>query len=133
MAIKRPIALTASLPGFTPLKFSGTLSDTAAINTTTTKTITPATPIVMSTGYVRIKGTGFPGAGAGVCSGIKVTMTDGTTTVTVVNLPTFAASELMDITRTFNVDIGATSISVAITMTNVANGQMTFDFEVGAN
>ena len=124
------------IPNFSsPLQFGmQTLATTAAINTTTSTTTTLPTGVAIHQGLLRIKGTSYPGAGAGVISGLKVTATDGTNT-RVLRGPgaSFAASDLPDEVTMFVLDIGATSFTVAVTMTNVANGQLLYDFEIAGN
>lgn len=115
-------------------------SVTNATNATTTTTFTNAqlnaiAPDIMC-GYVRIKtlttgATAYPGAGAGVCSAIKISVSDGTSTIVIANVPTFAASDLFDLTFPFMCDLAAgATIAFAVTMTNVANGQLVTDMEV---
>lgn len=104
------------------------------INTTTTTVLTPAMLASFRSGRVRVRGFAYPGAGAGQCTAIKITATDGTTTYVLGNIATFAASEFFDFVLSFGpLEIAATSVSVAITMANVANGQLTADLELAVN
>jgi hypothetical protein len=105
------------------------------INATTTTNI-PVVGNPFRSGKVRIRGFDFPGAGAGQCTLIKVIAknTGATVTATVANVPTFAASEKFDLNLQFGpLEFDAVSIDVAITMANIANGQLTTDFEICVN
>lgn len=103
------------------------------INATTTTTLIP-TGNPFRSGKWRVRGIAYPGAGAGQCTAIKVTVTDGSATHVLAILPSFAASDLFNVGGEFGpLEIAATSISFAVTMANVANGQLTADFEVGVN
>lgn len=111
------------------------------INVTTTTTFSNANlnniPNFHS-GIIRIKTQNtialtYPGTGAGQVTSIKVTITDGTNTLVLINVPTFAANDLFDLIVPFITDLDATSISIAVAVANVANGQATLDFEVAVN
>lgn len=120
--------------GVPPMVYASTLATTAAINTTTSTTTSLPTNISIHQGFLRFKATSYPAAGAGVISGVKITATDGTNT-RVLKGPgaSFAASDLPDEMFAFCVDINIVSVTVAVTMTNVANGQLLYDFEVCGN
>lgn len=133
--------VTKISPGLmSPAVYAKKESVTNALNATTTTTFSNANLSAIPNfhfGYLRIKtlttiATAYPGTGAGVCSAITVTVSDGTNTVKIYNQQgSYAASDLFDITIPFCCDIDATTLAIAVTMTNVANGQLVTDFEVG--
>jgi|SRR5579862_175549 len=120
--------------GVPPMVYASTLATTAATNATTTTATALPTGITIHQGQLRFKATSYPGAGAGQITGLKVTATDGTNT-RVLRGPgaSFAASDLPDEVTSFCTDIAINSISVIVTMGNVANGQLLYDFEVAGN
>lgn len=122
------------IPGWYPLVWRGqSVSQNAPINATTTFTITTPTGVTARQGYVRFRISAYPGAGAGQVTKVKITGTDGVTTVVLSILASFDASDLADVTRAFCTDLGINSISFIVTMANVVNGQATVDMEIGAN
>ena len=133
MALTRSVKET--MPGFGhPTEVIQSQDVNNPINATTTTTLSTVMLASFKSGKIRIKGFAYPGAGAGQCTAIKVTATDGVTTVVIRNITTFAASEFFDILIDFLLDqIAATSVSIAVTMANVANGQLTTDFELACN
>jgi|SRR5581483_5829219 len=134
------MAITNSLktlfPGFgNPTLQAQLLSQTFAINATTTKTFSSFTPVTTCrSGWVRIHGISYPGAGAGQITGIKITGSDGTNTVELyMDTTSRTASDLPDLIFPFITELSLTSVAVAITMANVANGQLSADLELVAN
>jgi hypothetical protein len=102
------------------------------INATTTTNLTGFRNPIRS-GLVSIRGIAYPGGGAGQCTAIVVKATDGTTTQVLAVVPSFAASDKFNLNIPFGpLDFDATTVSVSVTMANVANGQLTADFEVAA-
>lgn len=109
------------------------VSQNAPINATTTITQALPTNITVHQGYVRVRLSAYPDAGAGQCTKLKITVTDGTTTLVLDTINTFDASDLFDYVCPFVVDLGVNSVSVAVTMANVVNGRGTIDLELGGN
>lgn len=104
------------------------------VNATTTTNLAPAMLADFRSGRVRVRGFDYPGAGAGQATAVRVIAKNVSASHVIAVLPSFAASDLFDILISFGpLEIAATSVDVAITMANVANGQLTADFELCVN
>lgn len=113
-----------------PTEYVSLVAQNVPINATTTFALTGFVNYVRS-GRIRYK---VSAAGAaGQVTAIKITATDGTTTVTLYQDATArTAGELQDFLWTFISELNLTTITVAITMAN-AGAANTADFEIAGN
>ena len=135
MAIGRSIKET--FPGYGQVTdYIQSLAVNNPINATTTTNLAPAMLTAFRSGKVCIRGIAYPGAGAGQCTAIRVIAKNTGATISHVIgvLPSFAASDLFHVTVPFGpLEFDAASVDIAITMANVANGQLTADLELAVN
>ena len=113
-----------------PTEYVSLLAQNVPINATTTFALTGFVNYVRS-GRIRFKTTTAPASSQ--ITGIKITGTDGTNTVTLYQDATArTAAEFEDFMWTFISELNLTTISVLVTLAN-AGSAYTADFEVAGN
>jgi len=124
--------LTTIMPAFgAPTEYITLLAQNLPINATTTFALTGFVNFIRS-GRVRFKSTATGGAGSQI-TGIKITATDGTSTVTLYQDGTArTANEFEDFLWSFISELNLTTVNVAVTTAN-AGGAATLDLEVTGN
>jgi hypothetical protein len=123
--------LTTLMPAFgAPTEYITSLSVNIPINATTTTALTGFTNFVRS-GRVRFKSQAA--LTASQLTGVVVTATDGTSTVTLyADATTRVAANFVDFLYSFISELNLTTVSVALTLANVG-GAATVDFEITGN
>lgn len=123
--------LTVLMPAFgAPTEYVTSVAVNLPINAATTTALTGFLNFVR-TGRVRFKTTTAPAAS--VITGIKITGTDGSATVTLyMDTTTRIATEFQDFLYSFISELNLTTISVIVTLAN-AGSAITADFEVTGN
>lgn len=123
--------LTSIMPAFgQATEYVTLLAQNVPINAATSFALTGFGNFVRS-GRVRFKTTTAPAAA--VISGIKITGTDGSATVTLyMDTVTRIATEFQDFLYSFISELNLTTITVIVTLTN-AGSAITADFEVTGN
>lgn len=98
----------------------------------TTNVLSGATfpSVTFRSGRVHLKFTGFPASTQ--VTAIVVTVTDGTTTEYIANIPTYAANQRPNLLVDFITDLALNSVSVSVTLAN-AGTAATADCEVIAS
>lgn len=124
--------LTTIMPAFgAPTEYVTLVAQNVPINATTTFALTGFINFVRS-GRIRFKTTATGGAASGVTA-IKITGTDGSTTVTLYQDTTVrTTNEFLDLLFAFISELNLTTISVLITTPN-AGGAATADLEITGN
>jgi hypothetical protein len=113
-----------------PTEYVNLLAQNVPINATTTFALTGFVNYVRS-GKVRFKVTAAPASSQ--ITGIKITATDGTTTVTLYQDATArTAAELVDLLFSFISELNLTTVNVLVTLAN-AGSAMTADLEITGN
>lgn len=120
-------------PGFgNPGEYVSLLNQQAAINATTAFALTGFVNWV-SSGIIRLRTIGI-GVGAAQVTGLKITATDGTDTETLYqDAIARTASEFHNMLFHFVSELKFTTITVSVTLANVANGTYNYDIEVAGN
>lgn len=114
-----------------PGEYVSLLTQSLVRNASTAFTLTGFVNYVRS-GWVRIKS--ITAVAAAGLSGIKITGTDGTTTVTLYqDGTTRTVNELLDLVIPIISDLNLTTITVTVTMINAGASDPTCDFEVCGN
>lgn len=123
--------LTVLMPAFgAPTEYVTSVAVNLPINAATSTALTGFLNFVR-TGRVRFKTTTAPAAS--VITGIKITGTDGSATVTLyMDTTTRIATEFQDFLYSFISELNLTTISVIVTLAN-AGSAITADFEVTGN
>lgn len=123
--------LTVLMPAFgAPTEYLTSVAVNLPINAATSTSLTGFLNFVR-TGRVRFKTTTAPAAS--VITGIKITGTDGTSTVTLyMDTTTRIATEFQDFLYSFISELNLTTVSVIVTLAN-AGSAITADFEVTGN
>ena len=124
--------LTTLMPAFgAPTEYVTLTAQNLPINATTTFSLTGFVNFVRS-GRIRWKHTATGGAASQV-TGVKITATDGTNTVTLyMDTTSRTANEFNDFLYSFISELNLTTISVLITTAN-AGGAATLDLEITGN
>lgn len=124
--------LTTIMPAFgAPTEYVTLVTQNVPINATTSFALTGFINFVRS-GRIRFKTTATGGAASGV-TGVKITGTDGSTTVTLYQDTTVrTTNEFLDLLFAFISELNLTTITVAITTPN-AGGAATADLEITGN
>jgi hypothetical protein len=114
-----------------PTEYVSLVAQNVPINATTSFALTGFVNFVRS-GRIRFKTTATGGAGSQI-TGIKITATDGTSTVTLYQDGTArTANEFEDFVWTFISELNLTTVTVIITTAN-AGGAATADLEIAGN
>lgn len=118
-------------PGYGQVtEYVSLLAQNLPINAATALTLTGFTNFV-SNGMIRFKLSAAPAASQ--ITGIKITGTDGVTTLTLYqDAAARTAAELLDMTFRFFTDLSLTTITVTVTLAN-AGTAMTADLEIAGN
>jgi len=114
-----------------PTEYVSLVAQNVPINASTSFALTGFVNFVRS-GRIRFKTTATGGAGSQI-TGIKITATDGTSTVTLYQDGTArTANEFEDFVWTFISELNLTTVTVIITTAN-AGGAATADLEIAGN
>ena len=123
--------VTTIMPAFgAPTEYVTSTAVNLPINAATSTALTGFVNFVRS-GRIRFKTTTAPAAA--VITGVKITATDGTSTVTLyMDTTTRIATEFQDFLYSFISELNLTTINVIVTLAN-AGSAITADLEVTGN